>query len=285
MAPSATKSVPIEGIETERERQRKRKRKRRSLDVVNDEEEESEVEPDTKPHDDMEPDLMPLEEIEGIDNVEDVAAFKVGNDECLSRLALDSQKRAQAKSAKNSTTGGFEVRPNYRYRLDDGRIGQCRYIGYPLFAKTSEKWIGMVIEFNGEGEHNGSVQNRSYFRCRDGKGVFVRPYRLIEDLGINTIQLTQRQIEGDDQTQRQIERSNSKRKEREKKKRKKARSQRAHSMSSNLDANGKWVPPEWTHDVEQDHGYNFLEQKPLSRYSKEKSKKGRRKHARNNTEW
>jgi len=226
----------------------------------------------------------PLTEIEGIDGNE----FGVGNDADLSRLALDTRKRKEAKEAKNATFGGFKVRPNYRYRLDDGRIGQCRYIGHPLFAKTSEKWIGMVIEFNGEGEHDGSVQNKSYFRCRDGKGVFVRPFRLIEDLGINTIQLTPRQIEGpsDDNIRRQMASgkveahgvdhpysmrsgtgsgsgSGSNAKPRSKSKSNRRRNKRAQSLTTNLNSDGKWKPPTWTNEVDLDHGYDFLEQKPF----------------------
>merc|ERR1712154_270836 len=124
----------------------------------------------------------------------------------LSVFALDSKKRDQIKANKNATFGGFKLKINYRYRLDDNRIALCRFIGIPLFAKTSEEWIGMVIEHNGEGEHDGTVQNKSYFRCRDGKGVFVRPFRIIEDLGINTKQLTKEQIEADEEVQKYIRR-------------------------------------------------------------------------------
>merc|ERR1712154_326009 len=114
----------------------------------------------------------------------------------LSVFALDSKKRDAIKANKNATFGGFKLKINYRYRLDDNRICLCRFIGIPLFAKSGTEYVGMVVEHNGTGEHDGSVQNKSYFRCRDGKGIFVRPYRIIEDLGINTMKLTKEQIEG-----------------------------------------------------------------------------------------
>ena len=257
-----TATVPIEGIGSER----KRFRKRRSLSLEDDEVVDGmETKPDSKSPSirsyDARPwaasECAPLEEVEGVGGG---TAF----DADLSRLALDSAKRNEAKSAKNATFGGFEVRPNYRYRLDDGRIGQCRYIGFPLFAKTSEQWIGMVIEFNGDGEHDGSVQNKSYFRCRDGKGLFVRPFRLIEDLGINTIELSPQQIEGDQSVRRLIRRRERERVHK-KRKRKKTRNQRTKSLSTNLGAGGqtKWAPPPWTDAVDNDHGYDFLEQKPF----------------------
>eukprot|EP01084_Bolivina_argentea_P289833 497776_1 len=139
---------------------------------------------------------MTNSELNNILDLDDEKGTNIGNNEDLSKYALDSKKRDEIKANKNATYGGFKATINYRYRLDDNRIGLCRFIGIPLFAKTSEQWIGMVIEHNGEGEHDGSVQNKSYFRCRDGKGLFVRPFRLIEDLGINTIQLTKGQIAG-----------------------------------------------------------------------------------------
>merc|ERR1711971_97285 len=84
--------------------------------------------------------------------------------------------RRQLKEQKNESGGGFEVHTNRRVRLDDGRIGIVKYKGCTAFGKSGEDWIGIVIEY-GKGQHNGSVNGRSYFRCRDGKGVMVRPDR------------------------------------------------------------------------------------------------------------
>jgi len=220
---------------------------------------------------------------------DDDKKLDIGNDTDLSVFALDSKKRDQIKANKNATFGGFKLKINYRYRLDDNRIALCRFIGIPLFAKTSEEWIGMVIEHNGEGEHDGTVQNKSYFRCRDGKGVFVRPFRIIEDLGINTKQLTKEQIKGSPEILQIIKdikngktpkpknkkKSEVKRKKsvktvalRDNKKKQKRRNLKKRSKTvTNLDDKGKWKPPEWMNDIDQDHGYDFLASKPF--YSKE----------------
>ena len=255
-----TQSMGLQSISSSKEK--RKKRRRGQIEGVDGDHESAGIRSyDARPWAASE--CAALSEVEGVG---DGTVF----DADLSRLALDSAKRDDAKSAKNATFGGFEVRPNYRYRLDDGRIGQCRYIGFPLFAKSSEQWIGMVIEFNGDGEHDGSVHNKSYFRCRDGKGLFVRPHRLIEDLGINTIELTPRQIEGDEAVRRHIRRRERERVRKERK-RKKTRNQRAKSMSTNT----KWAPPPWADAFDGDHGSDFLEQKPF--YPK-LAKKARRGH-------
>ena len=50
--------------------------------------------------------------------------------------------------------------------------GIVRFVGATSFA--AGKWIG--VELDGPtGKNNGSVQGKSYFSCRDGYGVFVRP--------------------------------------------------------------------------------------------------------------
>eukprot|EP01083_Nonionella_stella_P016310 45563_1 len=216
----------------------------------------------------------------------------IGNTIDLSEYALDSKKRQQIKAEKNATYGGFRVKINYRYRLDDNRIGWCRFFGIPLFAKASETWIGLVIQYNGAGENDGSVQNKSYFRCRDGKGLFVRPFRLIEDLGINTRQLTKKEIDGSDEMkqlikdikagkkpihpnvikQRQKEREKAKKEQKRRtvklarrnkvKTRRKPLKQRSKTVT-NLDDQGEWKPPDWVHDVDQDHGYDILADRPF----------------------
>jgi len=50
--------------------------------------------------------------------------------------------------------------------------GIVRFVGATSFA--AGKWIG--VELDGPtGKNNGFVQGKSYFSCRDGYGVFVRP--------------------------------------------------------------------------------------------------------------
>ena len=76
-------------------------------------------------------------------------------------------RRKQHKEEKNKSRGGFTIHTNRRVRLDDGRIGIVKYKGRTAFGKSSEDWIGIVIEY-GKGQHNGTVNGRSYFKCRDG---------------------------------------------------------------------------------------------------------------------
>ena len=83
---------------------------------------------------------------------------------------------------QNLSRNGFEIHTRKRYRLEDGRIGIVKFKGRTEFGKSSEDWIGLVIEV-GEGEHDGTVRGKSYFKCRMGKGLFVRPYDIVECLG------------------------------------------------------------------------------------------------------
>eukprot|EP01084_Bolivina_argentea_P263896 446844_1 len=76
----------------------------------------------------------------------------------------------------------IEIKPNKRYRLSDGRIGIAKYKGKTAFGKGTETYIGILLEY-GEGEHNGTVYNKTYFRCKFGKGIFVHPFQIIQDLG------------------------------------------------------------------------------------------------------
>merc|ERR1719193_582898 len=62
------------------------------------------------------------------------------------------------------------------YELTDGRLGLCMYLGRTLFNKKGI-WVGLQLE-NAEGKHNGTVDGRKYFLCREGKGIFVRPHRI-----------------------------------------------------------------------------------------------------------
>merc|ERR1712228_21570 len=115
------------------------------------------------------------------------------------------KKKKERKERDNLSRLGFEVKAKYRYRIDDGRIGICKYRGRPHFAKAHEDWIGLMIEF-GNGSHDGSVDGHKYFRCAMGKGIMVRPERIIEDLGKpNGQKLTEREIKGSKKIRRLID--------------------------------------------------------------------------------
>eukprot|EP00066_Takifugu_rubripes_P014742 XP_011604008.1 PREDICTED: kinesin-like protein KIF13A isoform X1 [Takifugu rubripes] len=55
------------------------------------------------------------------------------------------------------------------------RRGTVYYVGGVEFAKGI--WIGVKLDL-AVGKHNGTVQDRVYFRCPPGHGVFVKPSRL-----------------------------------------------------------------------------------------------------------
>ncbi|XP_065814022.1 kinesin-like protein KIF13A isoform X2 [Labrus bergylta] len=55
------------------------------------------------------------------------------------------------------------------------RRGTVHYVGGVEFAKGI--WIGVKLDM-AVGKHNGTVQDRVYFRCPPGHGVFVKPSRL-----------------------------------------------------------------------------------------------------------
>ena len=83
------------------------------------------------------------------------------------------------KNRSRSNKNDIEIHAKRRYKLDDGRIGICQFIGQTSFAKGI--WVGIVIE-NDDGNTNGTVYGRKYFTCREGKGLFVRPNKIIEAL-------------------------------------------------------------------------------------------------------
>jgi len=71
------------------------------------------------------------------------------------------------------------IHVNRVYRLVDGRVGQCLFKGRTRFAKGN--WIGIAL-LAGEGNHDGSVYGKRYFRARNGKGIFVRPWKVKEEV-------------------------------------------------------------------------------------------------------
>lgn len=93
------------------------------------------------------------------------------------------KKMREEKAAKNLSRKGFKIKVKRRYRIDDGRIGVCKYRGRTVFGKDGEDWIGVQVE-HGEGIHNGTVKGKKYFICAPGKGIMVRPQRIVEDLGL-----------------------------------------------------------------------------------------------------
>ena len=146
--------------------------------------------------------------------------------------------------------------------MDDGRIGICKFRGRTLFGKSSEDWVGILVEY-GEGVHNGTVKGKTYFRCADGRGVMVRPQRIIEDLGLSdgTV-LTKKMIKGSKAT-RQLLQDIAFEKEAEyqhKLAKKKKKKDRYDNESYDY---GEWRPPKFE-DYEEDHSEVY---KPRNMYS------------------
>jgi len=73
------------------------------------------------------------------------------------------------------------------YELTNGRKGQCKFFGKTQFAPAG-KWVGLAL-WEGKGKHDGSIDGKYYFRCKKGKGVFVRPYEIIQEVDIEEIGL------------------------------------------------------------------------------------------------
>merc|ERR1712228_639608 len=170
------------------------------------------------------------------------------------------KERKKNKELKNLSRTGFKIKPNHRYRVDDGRIGICRFRGRTLFGKSSEDWVGIRVEF-GDGVHNGTVKGKTYFRCAAGKGIMVRPQRIIEDLGLSdgTV-LTKKMIKGSKQIRYLLEdiayeNEQLYQQKLSEKKRKKSKKQ--------YNDDDDWRPPKFE-DYEEDHSDAF---KPRNYYS------------------
>ena len=54
------------------------------------------------------------------------------------------------------------------YRLRDGRIGQCKFVG-KINGKKGE-WVGLELENEFEGKHDGMLNGIRYFKCSFGQG-------------------------------------------------------------------------------------------------------------------
>jgi hypothetical protein len=73
----------------------------------------------------------------------------------------------------------MEIATGSRVSTANG-TGTVRFVGNTSFA--AGKWIGVELD-SPTGKNNGTVQSKTYFSCRDGYGVFVRPTgaKLIEE--------------------------------------------------------------------------------------------------------
>jgi len=184
-----------------------------------------------------------------------------------SRLMED---RKSAKEAKNQTRGGFKIRPNHRYRLDDGRIGICKFRGRTLFGKSSEDWVGLLVE-HGVGVHNGTVKGKTYFRCTAGKGIMVRPQRVIEDLGLSDgSALSKKMIRGSKSIRALLRDIAYEKEEEYQRKLAEKNLKRARHRKDDNDLYTEWKPPIFD-DYEEDHSEAFQPRNmyPKTRFSQD----------------
>lgn len=65
-----------------------------------------------------------------------------------------------------------------RYLLRDDRYGICKYYG----IINKKKYIGIELEI-GEGDTNGIINGKRYFKCSKKRGIFVTRKELKKDLG------------------------------------------------------------------------------------------------------
>ena len=156
----------------------------------------------------------------------------------------------------SESKGGFKIHVNHRYILDDGRIGVCRFKGRTAFGKSSEDWIGIVVEW-GKGKHNGTVNGKTYFRCRDGQGAMVKTERILIDVGHSTKCLIddKMKLKAKELSEEYAIVQEEKRKERELKKKNKKQSDWQTD-----DEYGGWSPPKWD-DFKEDQSDGLFKQK------------------------
>ena len=102
-------------------------------------------------------------------------------DEFLPLPPQSNSNQMKKKRKSNANKYNIDIHAKRRYKLDDGRVGTCQFIGTTSFGKSKDIWIGLILE-NGEGNNNGTVYGKKYFHCRDGKGLFVRPDKIIAEL-------------------------------------------------------------------------------------------------------
>jgi dynactin 1 len=77
---------------------------------------------------------------------------------------------------KDTMADGKPVKVGTRVEvIGKGVVGSVAYVGSTLFS--SGKWIGVVLD-EAKGKNNGTVQGKSYFKCEDGHGIFVRQSQL-----------------------------------------------------------------------------------------------------------
>lgn len=79
-----------------------------------------------------------------------------------------------------ASTKNFTPKVNRAYQLEDGRIGILKFVGRTFF-KPGVDWYGLELSEEYKGKNNGSVQGTSYFKCKQGQGVFVKRGKIVKE--------------------------------------------------------------------------------------------------------
>lgn len=82
----------------------------------------------------------------------------------------------------DSTQDVVQYRPGDRLRAklpkqQSHEMGTCQWIGIPDFLPGTGTWVGIELD-NPLGTHNGTVNGKSYFCCKENHGVLVRIHQV-----------------------------------------------------------------------------------------------------------
>jgi len=115
--------------------------------------------------------------------VEEVSVW-LDNDELKDEAKIDCLFGKTATVVIESKDANEDlIKIHKHYELDDGRKGQCHFFGH-ILRKPKGNWVGLAL-WEGEGKNDGSVYGKYYFRCKEGKGIFVRPHRIKAEVSID----------------------------------------------------------------------------------------------------
>jgi len=56
----------------------------------------------------------------------------------------------------------------------DGRMGSIRWIGELNYAKSGERYLGVELDMEYNGDNDGSMKGKRYFSCTQGQGIFLK---------------------------------------------------------------------------------------------------------------
>ncbi|GKT36819.1 Tubulin-specific chaperone E like protein, partial [Aduncisulcus paluster] len=67
---------------------------------------------------------------------------------------------------------------------NDKYCGTVRYVGPIAGTKSDNDFIGVEWDNDGAGKYNGTFKGKEYFKCKDGRGAFLKPRKLNEPISL-----------------------------------------------------------------------------------------------------